>query len=352
MQVKNYRAKRKSAKNLQLIFFGIILLLSNTCVYFYAKNKGAIDASEASTLNSALDTIPAVATHDNNHYSSNHYSNGNDNKNDNKNRWKTEQLPIMKSITDGFHPIYVYSKVHKKVRRQEFSQVKQDKIILALSEANDAKITHPTKTKFFVDLASNDALDLSNTYRLEQNDWKGLCIEPNPIYWYKLAAYRSCTIVGGFIGGTSTEDGKEVDVVLSNGVYGGIASDAFDNKPQAADDKGKAPSMEKRNLVSISTIFAQTNVPSKIDYFSLDVEGAESIVMADFPWKSYSFNFVTIERPKDDLIQLMVRNGYKKALSITDWGETLWVNVKEVLLTQEEIEDIVRGFPNAHSVVK
>ena len=69
--------------------------------------------------------------------------------------------------------------------------------------------------------------------------------------------------------------------------------------------------------------------------------------MADFPWKSYSFKFITIERPKHD-----VRNGNKKALNITDWGETLWVNTKEVLLTQEEIEDIVKQYPNAHSVVK
>jgi hypothetical protein len=260
----------------------------------------------------------------------------------------------MKSISDGFHPIYVYSAVNKKVRRQEFSQVKQDKIILALSKANDAKASiqeskegTSSSSKFFVDLAANDALELSNTYRLEQAGWNGLCVEPNPIYWYKLAAYRKCTIVGSFVGGTPSLDGKEVDVVLSNGVFGGIANDGMDNKP-----KENNGNMEKRNLVSIQTVFRNTNVPSKIDYFSLDVEGAESIVMADFPWKSYSFKFITIERPKDDLIHLLVRNGYKKALNITDWGETLWVNTKEVLLTQKEIEDIVKQYPNAHSVVK
>eukprot|EP00979_Chaetoceros_neogracilis_P015096 scaffold5366_cov154-Chaetoceros_neogracile.AAC.4 len=327
MQVKNYRAKRKSIKTVQFMCFGILLLASNTFVYFYAKGKGAIDASESSS------TLNLGHSLDSSSDSKSQYG------------WKTDQLPIMKSITDGFHPIYVYSKVHDKVRRKEFSQVKQDKIILALSIANDAKSTNPTKEKFFVDLAANDALELSNTYRLEKNHWKGLCIEPNPIYWYNLAAYRSCTIVGGFIGGTSSEDGKEVDVILSNGVFGGIASDQFDNKPE----NGK---MEKRNLVSIETIFRQTNVPTKIDYFSLDVEGAESIVMADFPWQAYSFKFVTIERPKDDLIQIMVRNGYKKALNITDWGETLWVNTKEVLLSQQEIEDIVKDYPNPHSVVK
>jgi len=361
MQVKNYRAKRKSAKNVQLAFFGIILLASNTCVYFYAKSKGAADAANVTDANTAVAAVSANAlssiessTSDSTSINITPHEINKDNdkdKDQQEQQWKVDQLPIMKSISDGFHPIYVYSTVNKKVRRQEFSQVKQDKIILALSKANDAKAIKESKestsSKFFVDLAANDALELSNTYRLEQAGWNGLCVEPNPIYWYKLAAYRKCTIVGSFVGGTPSQDGKEVDVVLSNGVYGGIANDGMDNKP-----KEHAGKTEKRNLVSIQTVFRNTNVPSKIDYFSLDVEGAESIVMADFPWKSYSFKFITIERPKNDLIHLLVRNGYKKALNITDWGETLWVNTKEVLLTQEEIEDIVKKYPNAHSVVK
>ena len=368
MQVKNYRAKRKSAKNVQLAFFGIILLASNTSVYFYAKSKGAADATTVNASTSAvvsanaLSSIIESSTSDS--IDINPHENNKDNDNDNdqqEQQWKVDQLPIMKSISDGFHPIYVYSTVNKSVRRNDFSQVKQDRIILALSRANDAKATKESTTsttttttstitassKFFVDLAANHALELSNTYRLEKSGWNGLCIEPNPIYWYNLAAYRKCTIVGSFVGGTPSQDGKEVDVVLSNGVFGGIANDGMDNKP-----KEHAGKMEKRNLVSIQTVFRNTNVPSKIDYFSLDVERAESIVMADFPWKSYSFKFITIERPKDDLIHLLVRNGYKKALNITDWGETLWVNTKEVLLTQEEIEDIVKQYPNAHSVVK
>ena len=355
MQVKNYRARRKSAKNVQLAIFGILLLASNTCVYFYARSKGASSDTANANANANVNALSSNSAGGSSRSINSNITPAHKNNNNNEEQeWKVDQLPIMKSISDGFHPIYVYSAVNKKVRRQEFSQVKQDKIILALSKANDAKASiqeskegTSSSSKFFVDLAANDALELSNTYRLEQAGWNGLCVEPNPIYWYKLAAYRKCTIVGSFVGGTPSLDGKEVDVVLSNGVFGGIANDGMDNKP-----KENNGNMEKRNLVSIQTVFRNTNVPSKIDYFSLDVEGAESIVMADFPWKSYSFKFITIERPKDDLIHLLVRNGYKKALNITDWGETLWVNTKEVLLTQEEIEDIVKQYPNAHSVVK
>jgi len=55
----------------------------------------------------------------------------------------------------------------------------------------------------------------------------------------------------------------------------GIVGPNFDNKDKAAD--------AKRNVLSISTVFRETKVPSIIDYFSLDVEGAETFVMEKFP---------------------------------------------------------------------
>lgn len=150
-----------------------------------------------------------------------------------------------------------------------------------------------------------------------------------------LASYRGCTVVGAFVGGTHDEDGKEVDVELSNGVYGGIVGGGMDNK------KISTKTNEKRNLVSVSTVFRETNVPAVVDYFSLDVEGAESIVMEKFPWDEYRFRFVTIERPKADLTRLLNVNGYEKIWNVTTWGETLWASKELVALTKEQIRKIV-----------
>jgi hypothetical protein len=247
--------------------------------------------------------------------------------------------PILAStgITRGFHPVFVYSNV-EPLRIRSYAQVAQDEVVMKLCKANDekrknAKLTKESNSseKYFVDLASNDAASFSNTLHLEQNGWKGLCIEPNPRYWYRLAAYRQCTIVGAFVGGT--EDGKEVDVILSNHVYGGIVGEGFDNEKKRAE--------EKRNLVSISTVFQETQVPTVIDYMSLDVEGAETLVMQDFPFDTYKISFLTIERPKDDLRELLKKNGYKTIhKDISNFGETLWFHEKSVALTQEEVEDI------------
>ncbi len=278
------------------------------------------------------------------------------------------QMPITQSISRGFHPVYVYSqaiKTREPKKKFTYSQAKQDLLISALMDANDVKIRKSKEkgseymesngvasqssrklrsknaktgnSRYFVDLAANHAIHFSNSYLLEVQGWDGLCLEPNPIYWYELAAYRKCTIVGAFVGGLQEEDGKEVKVHISkdqaDGVFGGIVAEGMDNSDKTTE--------EKRNLVSILTVFQETNVPSLIDYFSLDVEGAETIVMNQFPWDTYKFKFITIERPKDDLKEMLIKNGYIQAMEITNWGETLWIHEESVALTKKEINDFV-----------
>ena len=84
--------------------------------------------------------------------------------------WVTKPLPIMKSLSKGFHPVYVYSKVAPPDESMKFSQERQDELILALTEMNDKKAQdlNSTRHPFFVDLAANDALTLSNTFLLEK----------------------------------------------------------------------------------------------------------------------------------------------------------------------------------------
>ena len=72
-----------------------------------------------------------------------------------------------------------------------FSQVHQDEIVVDLLGRNG----------YFIDLAANDAREFSNTLALERSyGWTGLCIEPNPVYWYGLS-HRKCTVVGALVGG-------------------------------------------------------------------------------------------------------------------------------------------------------
>ena len=248
-----------------------------------------------------------------------------------------------------FRPVYVYS--NHNIADQEadpfrlagtmyaYSQVKQDQIILALTKANDEKSNKVNSQKFFVDLAANDPIKWSNSIYLEKNGWDGVCIEGNPQYWYDHGRYRRCSIVGAFVGGPPEEDGQQVDIALG-GIYGGIVAEGMDNDPESTG------STVKRELVSILTVFHEMNVPSVIDYFSLDVEGAESLVMANFPWDNFKFLFMTVERPKPDLKAAFEAHGYYMVKELVDWGETLWAHKDSVDLTQEEMLEIIAQLQN------
>lgn len=258
----------------------------------------------------------------------------------------------------GFHPIHVYfgkmnqlfdpipkhwwlepSPNHKTGERW-FSQHGQD---IAVLKALDFK-----KYGYFVDLAANDAVWASNTFGLEQNfGWSGICIEGNPLYWHRLA-FRNCHVVGGLAGG---RDGEEVNVTLSTrkeaGPYGGLVGKDFDNHKV-----GRKDDMERRYTVSLRTILQKFNAPKMIDYLSLDVEGAETFIMRDFAWDEYTFRCLTIERPGDELRNILEKAGYKHALDIAR-GDTLWMHksvydsgMAGLQLHPEEIkEKVVKYFP-------
>jgi hypothetical protein len=76
--------------------------------------------------------------------------------------------------SDGWHSINVYygerSGLGAPEEQESFAQVHQDEIVLDLIGPNG----------YFIDLAANDAKDLTNTLALERHGWDGLCVEPNP----------------------------------------------------------------------------------------------------------------------------------------------------------------------------
>lgn len=193
-----------------------------------------------------------------------------------------------------------------------FSQVQQDLVVSTL--------LHHKRNGYFVDLAANDAVRISNTYALETNfGWQGLCLEPNPIYWPSLS-YRKCHTVGAVVG---AEAMRQVQFKYPNraGPKGGIVGKDFDNK-QASKFGEDRP----RFTVTLLEIFERFETPSTIDYLSLDIEGAEDYVMESFPFDRYRINVLTVERPSDKLRLLLERHDYILLKQLKNWGETVWVH--------------------------
>ena len=226
-----------------------------------------------------------------------------------------EEPLSQKSI--GWHPVHVFygekeglfndapESISKS--QESYSQVGQDSIILNLLGSNG----------YFIDLAANDALDLTNTLALERKGWTGLCIEPNPVYWYGLS-HRKCTVVGAMVAGTAMEKVK----AKFRGVYGGIMG----KYPVKLANRKKEPDAPEvtRYTASITEVLNKFKVPTTIDYLSLDVEGSEYEIMKDFPFETYTIRVLTVERPNKKLKKLFEEKGYVYLAELATWGEYLY----------------------------
>jgi hypothetical protein len=193
---------------------------------------------------------------------------------------------------------------------QWFSQYRQDELV--------SQLLHYKRNGYFIDLAANDAVRISNTYALETTfDWNGLCIEPNPLYWTGLS-YRKCHVVAAIVGNQTMEE-ISFRYPRAKAPQGGILGQQFDNKRDQWNEG------HPRFTVSLLDIFERFQVPPVIDYMSLDIEGAEDLVMSSFPFARYQFNLMSVERPSTDLSSLLLSHGYQLLTSIKN-VDTIWAH--------------------------
>lgn len=168
----------------------------------------------------------------------------------------------------------------------------------------------------FLDLAANHAIILSNSMVLEQKyGWKGLCIEPNPVYT-PTYSHRTCRLVQAVVG---PDDGLKVEFNF-RGVMGGIIG--FDNRNSTT----KSINTDTHYTVSVAKVLQDFGMPRAIDYLSLDIEGAEAWVFESFPWHLYTFRTLTVERPKRELRSMLEKNDYVFLCYHGHFGDELWVH--------------------------
>lgn len=206
------------------------------------------------------------------------------------------------------------------------SQAKQDVLVLGLLGNR--------RNGYFVDLAANDAVQLSNTFILErQNDWMGICVEPNPMYWSRLAQ-RKCHHAAAVV---SKDRLEQVNFKMMTDKNGRAPSGGIEElMPQNVKSMSKEKAV-KLYTVQIQEILEKYDAPKVMEYLSLDVEGAEYLVMKDFPFDKYKFIVMTVERPTKELMDLLYEEGYRYLAGNNAWGqETAWYHKDFENLIQKE----------------
>ena len=204
------------------------------------------------------------------------------------------------------------------------SQAGQDRTIALLSGSK--------RKGYFVDLAANEPVVMSNSRTLERDfGWTGICVDGNQQMLDKLVAQRTCTVVKGIV---SSESGVEVEFTnpIAGGTWedamGGILSNSTDNTKVKPGYAKRQWSSHKEITTTLNEILDAANAPEEIDYLSLDIEGAEYPAMQNFDFTKRRFKYMTIERPNKKLRALLRSKGYVYLIDHGCFGDQLYAHEK------------------------
>lgn len=113
----------------------------------------------------------------------------------------------------------------------------------------------------------------------------------------------------------------EVYFRFEAGDHGGIADDGFDNGK-----RWQRHSVLKYTVPLLEILRDRVRAPTTLDYLSLDVEGAETFIMLNFPLDEFQIKILTAERLRGEIRGYLKSHGFEFVQRLTRWGESLWVH--------------------------
>ena len=188
---------------------------------------------------------------------------------------------------------------------QSYSQLQQDFRVLQFYKIK----THG----FFVDIGAADGIAISNTYLLEACvNWKGICVEPNPINYNKLILNRPNSICCDKAIYNKTGLILDFDISHTDQLLSGISSDISSRFKPIVDDKKSTIQVQ---TLSLTDLLDQNNAPNFIEYLSLDTEGSEYEILKNFNFNKYIFGLIDVEHNyiepiRSQIRELLLANGY------------------------------------------
>ena len=278
----------------------------------------------------------------------------------------------------------------RAIHREWHGQEGQDRIVATLMLGS-------SKPLYFIDLASSGGQMHSNTLALERDlGWRGLCIEANSRFWPSLVTKRTCKVVGAAVAEKRAELGFHTPVIQG---MGGLVGPGMKNARANASMRVQAvpiaevfrefrvpPAIQHGQTALARTcghpppqrpvcwlraaLLAQEKRLQRLDpagemlrrrsdgcpqppsspafwpsqaiaYLSLDVEGAESLVMRTFPFATHTVSILSVESPKADLAALLRSHGYRYHCSSIGQSVIFGLRNNDQLWLHETAEKLV-----------
>lgn len=192
------------------------------------------------------------------------------------------------------------------------SQLRQDVLALLINNWKE--------NGFFVEFGAADGLTHSNTYILEKHyNWDGILCEPCSVWLPKIKSNRSCTIEHLSVWHSSNmrlDFETKTDPELSH------ISDVISAKQKHRG--ARTLNKEVTTTITLEDLLDKHNAPSRIDFLSVDVEGAELEVFKNFDFSKYEFSLIAVEHNyrSDEIAldKLFIHHGYNRILpNLSQW---------------------------------
>lgn len=185
-----------------------------------------------------------------------------------------------------------------------YSQYGQDEFLV--------KEVFPNKNNgYYVDIGAHDGISLSNTKKLEELGWDGVCIEPNPKKFEELVKNRKCLCYDVAF----SNKNKILDFLCIEG-YSEMLSGIIDNYDfrhlQRIDNEIQYYGGEKKIIKVLSAKFSDVIEQEYIDYVSIDVEGSELDILRSINFDKHDIKCLSIENAynSDELNTFLLDRGY------------------------------------------
>ena len=213
-------------------------------------------------------------------------------------------LPIWISENLFFQIIFLIRKLFlTKLSSKYYSQFGED---IAL-----ARLFKKQKSGFFVDVGCYHPIKFNNTYQLYKKGWRGVNIDIDSIKILGFKFVRSHDVnVCCAVSNTS----KEI-IFYTNGVYSLTTSIS----PEFVSNRGGYSERKVQSRTLTEILDSSKFVGKRIDFLSIDVEGADLDVLQSLDFKKYNpktiaieSHLMTIDDVSNDAIYIyLVKLGYK-----------------------------------------
>lgn len=141
---------------------------------------------------------------------------------------------------------------------------------------------------YFVEIGAYDGISMSNTNYLEKYfNWKGICVECNPLWYSRLIKNRPNSINYDYA--VYNKDNQTLEFI--NDDTGGCSGFVETNSHTHILHK----QIITVNTRKLTTILDMANAPNFIEFLSLDTEGSEYEILNSHDFDKYTFGYICVE---------------------------------------------------------